>query len=80
LLKVLKIEGEGEFEPGIKKQETLAKAKLDVLKYTNDEMVHELVMLLPADKPTDKFASLSRLPGKKVLPYVTQKTDVAKME
>lgn len=80
-LKVLTILGEGEFEPGSgHKQETLAKAQLDVLKYTNDEAVHELVMLIPAHKPTDQISVSARLQGNKMPISKAQKTHLTQLD
>jgi hypothetical protein len=49
--KIMLIVGEGEFNPGEESeltQVTISKARLDVMKYSKDEGVHELVLSFPA--------------------------------
>ena len=66
-LKVLTVQGDGEFKPGANfKQVTLARANLEVMKYTNDEAVHELILLLPAI-PTDPPTNSEKQPFSKGL-------------
>lgn len=51
MFKVMMLEGEGDFDSRDEKeltQVTISKAKLDVMKYSKDQTVHELVLSFPA--------------------------------
>lgn len=74
--KVMVIEGDGDFKPGEETeltQVTISKARLDVMKYSKEETVHELVLSFPARVQSPHSSDRSSGGGSAVKPKVAKK-------